>query len=140
MSSIQRVLIADADTALADCYRRFLAAEGYDVATAGDSSECLQRLRSFVPDILVLDPELPTDAGDDVLTVMHSADDVPTVPVVVLADGRDLEALYRAAAWPVSEWHDKPCEPPLLAASIRQSLDERAKAVARGSHRAVARH
>jgi DNA-binding response OmpR family regulator len=126
--SSQRVLIADADSSLADCYRRFLAAEGFDVATAGDSSECLERLRSFAPDVLVLDPELPSGKGDEVLAIMHSADDVPTVPVVVLAEGRDLEALYRAAAWPVGEWHDKPCEPPQLAASIRQLLQDRERA------------
>lgn len=112
------VLIADPDLALADLYRRYLLDEGFRVATAADAPRCVELLRSERPDAVVLDPELP-EGSDRVLDCLYGEGAAAPPPVVVLADGRDLEALYRAAAFPISEWRDKPCEPWRLAECLR---------------------
>ena len=80
-----RVLIADRDETLLNAYREYLLRDGFDVVTAMDGLDCVAKLRSFVPDLLVLDPELPWGRGDGVLAVMHEDADVPVVPVMVLS-------------------------------------------------------
>jgi CheY-like chemotaxis protein len=58
-----RLLLADAEPGLTEIYRRALAGNGFEVATAHTSLDCLVRLRTFRPDVLVLDPELPWGQG-----------------------------------------------------------------------------
>ena len=65
------VLCADADRELRDVYVWLLSSYGFRVETAGDSLECLTKLRQFVPDLLLLDLELPWGGGDGVLEVMR---------------------------------------------------------------------
>ena len=112
------VLIADPDRALADLYRRYLAEQGFEVWTAADAPQCVALLKTALPDVVVLDPELP-EGSDSVLACLYGEGAAAAPPVVVLAAGRDLEALYRAAAFPISEWRDKPCEPWRLAECLR---------------------
>jgi DNA-binding response OmpR family regulator len=126
------VLIADPDCELAELYRRYLAEEGFDVSTAANSLQCLASLQAALPDVLVLDPELP-EGSDAVLDCLYGEGAAAPPPVVVLAAGRDLEALYRAAAFPISEWRDKPCEPWRLAECLRAIVGGQVAAAARGA-------
>ena len=65
------VLCADADRELRDVYVWLLSSYGFRVETADDGLECLAKLRQFVPDLLLLDLELPWGGGDGVLEVMR---------------------------------------------------------------------
>jgi DNA-binding response OmpR family regulator len=76
--------MADGDTILLSLYRAFLTAEEIDVRTAATGLECLEHLRRWRPDVLVLDAELPWGAGAGVLAVMKEDPTVPLVPVLLL--------------------------------------------------------
>jgi DNA-binding response OmpR family regulator len=78
-----RVLIADPDKLLLAAYRAFLAAEGVQVVTVANGPDCLAALRQATPDVLILDPELPGEAGVGIMRRMREGD-VPAVPVLVL--------------------------------------------------------
>src|SRR5437867_12704012 len=54
-----RVLVADSSLALLNSYRKFLARDGFDVVTVSDGLECLAKLRTYVPDMVVIDLDLP---------------------------------------------------------------------------------
>jgi len=118
-------LLADTDETLLVSYREHLCREGFQVATATNGLDCVAQLRSFVPDVLVLDPELPWGRGDGVLAVMHEDADVPVVPVMVLADHYADDNLYPVGVFPVSAYHLKPLAPSLLAENIRRLLRKR---------------
>jgi CheY-like chemotaxis protein len=79
-----RVLIADPDRGLTARYRRWLELWGFEVETAGSGLECLDRLREFRPDVLVLEPELPWGWGDGVLALLREDQTLPRPPVVVV--------------------------------------------------------
>ena len=66
-----RVLLTDPDEFSATTYADCLRQRGAIVTTASTGLECLERLRDFVPDVLVLDPELLWGGGDGVLAVIH---------------------------------------------------------------------
>jgi CheY-like chemotaxis protein len=80
-----RVLMADGDSILLSLYRAFLSTEALDVRTASTGLECLEQLRRWRPDVLVLDAELPWGAGAGVLEVMREDPTLPEVPVLLLA-------------------------------------------------------
>jgi CheY-like chemotaxis protein len=87
------ILIADRDPLVRDQCSRFLSAHGYDVATAADGLQCIERLRSCCPDLLVLDPEILWGGGAGVLAWLTC--ERPVKPIkVVLTDGHRLEKIH----------------------------------------------
>ncbi len=61
------VLLAEADRELRDTYRCFLSRRGFHVDNADNGLACVAKLRRFVPELLILDLELPCGGGDGVL-------------------------------------------------------------------------
>ena len=117
-----RVLMADPDESLQPVYRESLEREGFEVVTAFSGLECVARLRECVPDLLVLEPQLPWGGGDGVLAMMGEIPQLANIPVMVLTSCRDPQVLNRVARFPVSDFHLKPLAPDRLAARLRSLL------------------
>src|SRR5947209_8123843 len=117
-----RILIADANSALTTMYGRILSRHGFQVETAGDGLQCVAKLRSFDPDLLVLDPGLPWGQGVGVLAMMYEEADVPKVPVVLLARGEELQERAGLGPFPVSKSLVRPVAPTHLAEVAEQML------------------
>lgn len=81
-----QVLIADRDPVVRDHCRRCLAAHGYDASLAADALQCIEQLRTWSPDLLVLDPDILWGGGEGVLEWLREVQ--PVKPVrVVMTDG-----------------------------------------------------
>jgi DNA-binding response OmpR family regulator len=116
------VLLADSNRALRHSYAARLARRGFHVETAADGLECLDRLRSGRPDILVLDPDLLWGQGDGVLALMHDDENVPRVPVIFLASRYDPGHLAGYTGDILHAYYFKPLEPELLIEGIHRLL------------------
>ncbi len=93
------VLVADGDRETRAVHAWLLSSYGLEVERAGDSLECLAKLRRSLPDLLLLDLELPWGGGDNVLGVLREAPPLLPTRVVLTsavapAHGRD------RLAWP----------------------------------------
>ena len=117
-----RVLLADADEQLLARYWEFLLRDGFDVMTATDALDCVAKLRSFLPDALVMDPALPWGQGEGVLAMMYEDSSVPRVPVMIVTGHEDPRGRYGVGVFPVGAYHVKPLAAPLLAESLRRLL------------------
>lgn len=78
-----RVLVADPDVCLANSYSRFLTERGFRSSMARSALDCVHRLRTEVPDLLILDPDLPWGGGGGVLSLMRQDHTVPLVPTLI---------------------------------------------------------
>jgi len=103
-----RVLIADRDEFLSASYREHLSRHGAIVTTATTGVACLERLRDFAPDILVLDPSLLWGGSDGVLAVMHEEREIRPACVLLLTDGGNRRLLYRLSSFRVDDYQTKP--------------------------------
>jgi DNA-binding response OmpR family regulator len=118
-----RVLIADTDRYLLASYKQELSSRGFGVATARNGLECLQRLREFMPDVLVLEPAIPWGGGDGIVTLMHEEPGLPRARIIlVLTAGCSAHVLYNIAHFPVSDYLAKPVTGRSLADRIRCAL------------------
>ena len=117
-----RVLMADPDKSLQPLYREPLLEDGFELATALSGLECLARLRERVPDVLVLEPQLPWGDGEGVLAIMGEVPELAIVPVMVLTSCRNPRILDRVARFPISEYQLKPLAPDRLAGRLRTIL------------------
>src|SRR5438552_16523647 len=80
-----RLLIADPDTILTAVLQRCLARCGYAAETASAGLECLEKLRRFRPQVLLLSDELLWGGSAGVLALLREHADVPVLPVVLMS-------------------------------------------------------
>jgi CheY-like chemotaxis protein len=116
------ILIADADKSLCRTIQESLRQRGTTVATAANGLECMAKLREFLPDVLVLEAELPWGGGDGVLTLLQDEPDLMPPVVLLLASGRDRGLLHRVLSFPVEDYLFKPVTAPRLAERIQTLL------------------
>jgi DNA-binding response OmpR family regulator len=136
--------MADPDASLPPVYRESLLREGFELRTAVTGLECVARLRERVPDVLVLEPQLPWGGGEGVLTIMGESPELATVPVMILTSCRDSHVLKGMERFPISDYQVKPLAPRRLAARLRSFLDHPRLRFTLGDHktrleRAIAR-
>jgi carbon storage regulator len=113
-----RILIADRDEFLLATYREHLSRHGAIVATATTGLTCIDRLRDFAPDLLVLDPAILWGEGDGVLAVMHQEPRLRPASVLLLTHGGDRSLLYRLSPFKVDDYQAKPLSPTRLMERI----------------------
>jgi DNA-binding response OmpR family regulator len=118
-----RILMADPDESIHPVYLEPLSEDGFEVDVALSGLECVARLRERVPDVLVLEPQLPWGGGDGVLAMMGEDPDLAIVPVMVLTSCCDPHVMDRMARFPISDYHLKPLAPDRLAGRLRALLD-----------------
>ncbi len=120
-----RILIADPDTFLLSEHGDYLRQCGATVATAADGLECLQRLRDFQPDVLVLEPAIPWGGGDGILAVLQDQPQFRPGFLLLLTHSQDRGLLYRLSPFKIDDYQIKPLTPQRLAERIGSLLRQR---------------
>jgi DNA-binding response OmpR family regulator len=95
------VLLIENDVAVADMYAFGLNVGGYQVHVAAtpDSAWTEVKQPGHPPELIVLDLELPSVSGLDVLNDLRRTPETASVPVIVLAnDQEDFVEAYRRGA------------------------------------------
>jgi DNA-binding response OmpR family regulator len=91
------ILIVEDDANLRSLYRAALTRAGYAVVAVEDGVDALRHIeRGVVPDVLLLDLELPRLAGRDLHRELQSHSETRGIPVIVVS-GTDTGNLDHAA-------------------------------------------
>lgn len=102
------VLLAEADRELRETYHQYLARRGFHVETAESGLGCLARLHQIVPDLLILDLELPWGGGDGILGIMREHPRLSSVPVLLTSAAASPQTLDGFVSAPVVKALAKP--------------------------------
>jgi DNA-binding response OmpR family regulator len=79
------LLLAESDAELRDTYRALLRKLGFELETAADGLDCLEKLRRAQPGVLVLDRDLLWGGADGVLAWLREQGDSVVPPVILTA-------------------------------------------------------
>lgn len=116
------ILVVDDYPDTLDVWSVSLRAAGFDVVTAVDGLTALTMAETLVPDLIVLDLELPGRSGYDVATLLRRNPATRHIPLIA-ATGFSHEAqLARARRAGFDVIVIKPCDPDELIAHIRRLL------------------
>ena len=97
LPSAKRILLAEDTDALSDLMKQLLEEAGYEVAQARDGEDCLARVASFQPDLLILDLMMPRLHGVEVLRRLR--EQPATRPLgVIVCTARAFKTDFAAAA------------------------------------------
>ena len=122
MDTIRVLLALPAPILMAE-YRTALMRTGYRVGMAADGVQCFRRIRSFRPDLIVLDVDLLWGGADGVLDVLKEETVDPPVAVLVIGSRSSRAALYRVARFAVTDYQSKPVTGQYLVRRIRELLE-----------------
>ncbi len=117
-----RILIVEDYADARELYVEFLTGLGHDVVTAGDGLQALHAAQAVLPEIIVLDINLPKLDGLSVLRRLRADPRLDQIPVLTLSaamDEYDEEALEAGAARTLH----KPLLPEDLHAAILDVFD-----------------
>ena len=81
---MHRILIADDQPEIRRLWFINLSARGFTVTEAADGAECLRLVRTEIPDVVVLDINMPGVSGWEVLETMKGDPTTASIPVVVI--------------------------------------------------------
>ena len=114
-----RILVVDDESALRQLVREILEQEGYQVETAGDCAQALERFRTAQPDAVLLDVMLPDGDG---FTLLGQLQAVRDVPVLFLSARDEDEARLRGLGLWADDYITKPFLPHELLLRLRSVL------------------
>jgi CheY-like chemotaxis protein len=86
--AIGRILLVEDDSGIREVLAEILREAGYEVATATNGRDALDRLReASTPDLIVLDLRMPTMDGLEFLAIQKEHPTLERVPVVAVSAG-----------------------------------------------------
>jgi DNA-binding response OmpR family regulator len=81
-----KILIVEDDPLMSRMYQKIFKFENYDVDTAGNGEEGLDKIRSGKPTLVLLDIMMPKMNGLEVLEKMKADETLKSIPVVMLTN------------------------------------------------------
>jgi CheY-like chemotaxis protein len=117
---LYRILVVDDDEEIREVLREVLLIAGYATETAPNGRAALDRLKgsSFVPDLVVLDLDMPVLDGAGLYRLMRQDHALDSIPVVV-STGMPSAAPEGARVLP------KPVDVPILLETVAELCGER---------------
>lgn len=117
-----KLLIVDDEVQLVEMVKMRLEANGYEVVTACDGQEGLDKAKSENPDLIMLDVMMPKMGGYKVCGLLKNDARYSKIPIILFTaraqqDDREVGDEVGADAYVT-----KPFEPPVLLAKIEELL------------------
>jgi CheY-like chemotaxis protein len=125
MPTAATILIVDDYPDALDVWDLYLRASGFEVLRAEDGESALQCACENLPDLVVMDLELPGLSGLEVARALKARDDTRRIPLIA-STGHSLPAkLDEARKSGFDLVLIKPCDPAELVEQIHRHLDAR---------------
>jgi len=122
MTPQKHLLIVDDYPDALDIWAFYLRAMGYRVSTASDGASALEQAELLLPDLIVLDLELPQISGFDVARRLRENPDTHGIPLIAATGYSQASQLERAHAAGFDLVLLKPCDPDVLLVEIERLL------------------
>ncbi|MHC5539453.1 HD-GYP domain-containing protein [Singulisphaera rosea] len=118
------ILVVDDEPAISELVRLVMEGEGHEVVVAGDGQSALDRAAERVPDLVILDIDMPEVSGFEVCLQLKSRPATRLIPILMLT-GRDHDDRMRAWDFGADEYLTKPFKAMEVATRCRSLLRQK---------------
>ena len=114
------ILFVDDDPCMREVMAMILGEEGFEVSTAANGFDALAQLRSFVPDLLISDLQMPRMSGAEFLSIVRHR--FPAVPVIAISGAYDMNECSPAGVMADAFYPKSRCHPDELMRTVRELM------------------
>ena len=123
-ANTKRILIVDDESDLVEIVKLMLCREGYQVEGAESGSECMEKLKHYHPDLILLDIMMPGLDGWKTLKLIKSDDNLSSVKVAMLtAKKLSAETLKKEEIALLADYINKPFTRESLVQRVKKILE-----------------
>jgi len=83
---MKKILVAEDDKFLGNAYRAKLTKAGFEVQIARDGQEAMDIVRTYLPDIILLDLVMPVKDGFTALAELKNDPQLKNIPVLIASN------------------------------------------------------
>jgi DNA-binding response OmpR family regulator len=120
----KKILLVDDSGTILMMEKMILAREPYDILTAKDGHEALEKVAAERPDLILLDVVMPDLTGFEVLRKLRAQDTTRSTPVIMVTtrgEGDNVETGYASGC---NDYVTKPIDSTELLTKIRNCLPD----------------
>ena len=115
-----RVLVVDDDEVIRQLIAVNLQLEGFEVATAVDGQDCLDRGQDIAPDVITLDVMMPRLDGWETAVQLRKSPDTAHIKVVLITARAQEDDIARGTNVGADAYLTKPFDPGEMIRVVRQ--------------------
>ncbi|RYY02739.1 MAG: response regulator [Gammaproteobacteria bacterium] len=116
------IMVVDDSVTVRKVTGRFLEREGFRVITAKDGVEALQLLQDHVPDVMLLDIEMPRMDGFEVAKNIRTSSRLRDIPIIMITSRTGEKHREHAFELGVNKYMGKPYQEDLLLSNIKELI------------------
>lgn len=118
-----KVMVVDDDPQLLDFLRTLLEPWGFKLTLLNDPQQFWKTLETCVPDLLILDVEMPYLSGIDLCQVVRNDSRWSELPILFLSARTDSETVHKVFSVGADDYVNKPVMGPELIARMLNRLE-----------------
>lgn len=119
----KKILIIDDEVDLTQMIGFQFTSKGFEVQTAGDGVEALEKVKKFRPDLIILDMNMPRMGGIEFYSKICGPNGKPMYPVLVLTARANVQGLFKDLE--IEGFMIKPFEIDQLIAEVELIIEKR---------------
>lgn len=123
-----KILVADDNPSNVELLKDILRVSGYQILSAQDGKTALTIAQEQIPDLVILDINMPGMSGIDVCAELKQNDITSRIPIIMLTAMTDVENRVKALSLGADDYLTKPYSPRELVARIQRSLRTKVEA------------
>jgi len=127
MGAGNRILVVDDDEDTIRILTEVFSNGEYEVATAGNGEEALERVESFSPDLILLDVMMPKMSGFEVCKRLRADPKHQGIVVLFLSAKAELDARVQGIEWGANDYVVKPFDVSEILTRVRRHLSVKAQ-------------
>jgi len=121
-----RVLVVEDEAPLVSLLVRTFSEEGFEVATAGDGIDCMNKVATFLPDVIIMDIMMPKLDGIDATRLLRWNREYADTLIVALSARSDHEIREQMRKAGADLYMTKPFVISHLVERVKELLEVRA--------------
>lgn len=114
----KKILVADDEPDIIEILNFNLSKEGYDVYTAKNGDEALERAKKINPDLIVLDIMMPKKSGVEVCSILRTQALFKETLIIFLTALNDEETHIKGLSIGADDYISKPISPKVLVSRV----------------------
>ena len=115
-----RVLVVDDDEVIRQLIAVNLTLEGFDVATAVDGQDCLDKVQAIAPDVITLDVMMPRLDGWETAVQLRKTPETAHIKVVLITARAQEDDVTRGTNVGADAYLTKPFDPGEMIRVVRE--------------------